>query len=66
MIHCLNEFIISNRLDFVGIQETKKNKFDESLLNAISRDMAWNFIIAKGTAGGILVGFKNHVLEVVS
>jgi hypothetical protein len=65
-INCLNEFISSNRLDFFGIQETKKNKFDESLLNAISRDMAWNFIPAKETAGSILVGFKNLVLEVVS
>jgi hypothetical protein len=44
-------------IDFIGIQETKKNKFDEGLLNAISRDMAWNFIPTKGTAGVILVGF---------
>jgi exonuclease III len=49
MIHCLNEFISTNRLDFVGIQETKKNKFDESLLNAINRDMAWNSVPTKGT-----------------
>jgi hypothetical protein len=62
----LNQFISSNRLHFVGIQETKKSKFDEGLLNATSRDMAWNFIPARGSVGGILVGFKNLVLEVVS
>jgi hypothetical protein len=62
----LNEFISSNRLDFVGIQETKKSNFDEGLLDAISRDMAWKFIPARGTAGGILVGFRNLIFKVVS
>jgi hypothetical protein len=28
--------------------------------------MTWNFVPAKGTAGGILVGFKNDVFEIIS
>jgi exonuclease III len=53
---CLADFISSNKLDFVGIQETKKNSFTDGFLEAVSRNMTWHYVPAKGTAGGILVG----------
>jgi hypothetical protein len=67
-VNCLNQFISSNRLHFVGIQETKKSKFDEGLLNATSRAgirLGILFLLEE-VLGGILVGFKNLVLVVVS
>jgi exonuclease III len=47
---CLADFISSNKLDFVGIQETKKNRFTDGFLEAVSRNMTWHYIPAKGTA----------------
>jgi hypothetical protein len=35
-------------------------------LTLIDKDMNWNFILAKGTAGGVLVGFKNQLFDIVS
>jgi hypothetical protein len=31
-INCLNDFIKNNKLDFVGIQETKKANFSSNVL----------------------------------
>jgi hypothetical protein len=53
-------------VDFVGIQETNKKDFQANVLNLIDKGMAWVFLPAKGTAGGILVGFKTLVFEVIS
>jgi hypothetical protein len=35
-------------------------------LTLIDKDMNWNFILAKGTTGGVLVGFKNQLFDIVS
>jgi hypothetical protein len=35
-------------------------------MNAISKDICWNYIPAKGTSGGILVGFRNTAIEIIS
>jgi exonuclease III len=64
-IKCLNDFIMNNKLDFVGIQETKKPDFPSNLLNLIDRRMEWIVLPARGTAGGILVGLKAEVFEVM-
>jgi hypothetical protein len=50
-VKCLADFIKGNSLDFVGIQETKKNNFSDGLLETISRNMCWNFIPARGGGG---------------
>jgi hypothetical protein len=65
-INCLSDFIMANKLDFVGIQETKKNDFQANVMNLIDKGMTWVSLPAKGTAGGILVGFKTLVFEVIS
>jgi hypothetical protein len=36
---CLNDFIKDNNLDFVGIQETKKEVLTDSSLEHINKDM---------------------------
>jgi exonuclease III len=64
-IKCLNDFIMNNKLDFVGIQETKKPDFPSNLLNLIDRRMEWIVLPARGTTGGILVGLKAKVFEVM-
>jgi hypothetical protein len=54
-----------NKLDFVGFQETKKEILTNNFLDAINKNFAWNYILANGTAGGILVGVKQDSLEVL-
>jgi hypothetical protein len=44
----------------------KKANFDSSTLSAISNHMDWKYTPAKGTAGGMLVGFRNLPIEVIS
>ena len=65
-LECLKDFIDTNKLDFVGIQETKKSSFHESFFAAMSHDFSWNYLLAEGTAGGILVGFRTSRIEVLS
>jgi hypothetical protein len=55
---CLKYFIIDNHLDFVGIQESKKETFPPNFLDFVNKNMVWNFVPANGTRGGILVGIK--------
>jgi hypothetical protein len=45
---CLAEFIRINGLDFVGIQETKKDKIVDKDFQAIDSNMSWNFLPAVG------------------
>jgi hypothetical protein len=65
-IKCLKEFILDNHLDFVGIQESKKESFPSDFLDSVNKNMVWNFVPASGTKEGILVGVKSHVIEVIS
>jgi exonuclease III len=51
-IKCLADFINSNKLDFVGIQETKKASFVPTELLAIHSKMARHYIPTVGSAGG--------------
>jgi hypothetical protein len=61
------DVINNNKIDFVGFQETKKEQISNSFLKAISGscDFNWHYLPAKGTAGGILVGFKADLFEVL-
>jgi exonuclease III len=63
-VTCVTDLIKQQKLDFVGIQETKKDNIDDTMLNAICKNMDWNIAPAEGSAGGILVGFKNSSIEV--
>ena len=52
----------------MGIQETKKEKIDDSFLNFVfgRRDFSWCSLPAKGSAGGILVGLRDDLFEIIS
>ena len=64
----LADFIRNHKLEFIGIQETKKMVFTSQFVNFISGpvDFSWVVLAAKRTAGGILVGFKNDCFEVIN
>jgi exonuclease III len=62
----VSDFIKTNRLDFVGFQETKKIYFTANTLQLFYKHMSWHFMPAKGSAGAILVGFKTPTFDVLS
>jgi hypothetical protein len=52
-------------LILLGFRKQKKAESPSNVLNLIDRGMNWKFLLAKGTAGGILVGFKTMLFVVV-
>jgi hypothetical protein len=52
------DLISLNRLDFLGLQETKKEVINDNFLKAMSKDFWWNFIPARGAARGSLWGLE--------
>jgi exonuclease III len=52
------DLLAKTHTTIVAFQETKKETFSPSFLDSISMNKknSWNFLPAKGTAGGILVG----------
>jgi exonuclease III len=52
----------------LGFQETKKEDFSASYLKSLVgvRDFAWYHLPSKGSAGGILMGVDQDVIEVIS
>ena len=65
-LKCIADFIVDNKLDFVGFQETKKESFSEAFLKAVNPGFSWHWLPAEGTAGGILLGVRENVMELVS
>jgi exonuclease III len=65
---CLEDTVIPLKVDYIGFQETKKEKFSRSFLKTIlgNRNFEWNFRPAVGSAGGILVGVNSDIFEVIS
>lgn len=59
--------IRDNRVDFIGTQETKKVDFHPSFLKELSNGFSfnWNLLLAIGTAGGILIGVRDDLYQVV-
>jgi exonuclease III len=49
-LQCLADFVKDNYIDFVGLQETKKENFEESFLSYIHKDFRWHVLPAKGTS----------------
>ena len=64
-VKCVADFIANNNLSFVGLQETKKESFSEALLRALNPYFSWHWLPANGSAGGILIGAKNSLLEII-
>jgi exonuclease III len=62
----LNSLISSNQVDFIGIQETKKEESPLAFLESVSTPVkfVWRVLPAIGTAGGILLGVREESLSV--
>lgn len=60
--------IQKNKVDFIGIQETKRESFTHSSLKSLvgNRVFQWNYLPLKATTGGILVGVDGEVFEVIN
>lgn len=65
-LQCIADFVKDNKLDFVGLQETKTESFHDSFLTFIHRDFNWQYLMAQGTVGGILVGFNERKFDVLA
>lgn len=65
-VECLKDFIDTNKLDFVGLQETKIAHFHDSFFDSININFTWKYLLAEGTAGGILVGVRNNKFDLVN
>jgi exonuclease III len=57
------DFIQTHRVDFICLQETKREIIETSYLDFIYGNFpfVWNYLPAKNTAGGILVGFRDDI-----
>jgi exonuclease III len=62
---CLSDFVKSNNVDLIGVQETKKELIPQSFLDRVDKNFPWKYVPAKGTTGGILLGCKNASLKIV-
>lgn len=62
----VKEYISSERLDCVGLQETKKQVFLDSELRELNRtiDFTWKWIPSQGLSGGIIMGVRNDCVEI--
>lgn len=60
------DFLKANKLDFLGIQETKNGKFTPGFLKDMCNNQPfdWHFIPAIGSARGILVGCRNDLYNI--
>ena len=64
----LIEYMRTERIDIVAIQETMRTEFSQSELEHLSSDLfAWHWLPSSGNtglSGGILLGVKDATLEV--
>jgi exonuclease III len=63
---CLEQLIRDHRLDFVGVQETKKEDFSLVFLKILSCpvNFSWQFLPANKTASGILLGVRDDSFRI--
>jgi hypothetical protein len=61
---CIND----HNLDFIGISETNRRDFPQSLLNHLSGDIdfEWTPWPPRGRSGGILLGVRTNIIEVLA
>ena len=64
----IEDNIVPLHVDYIGFQETKKEKFTSSFLKNVigNRNFSWNHLPANGSAGGILVGVNCDIFYVVA
>jgi exonuclease III len=62
----LRDYIRTNRLDIIGLQETIKQDFSTAELRSLEVGglFAWNHLPAVGHSGGMLLGFRDESFEV--
>lgn len=62
----VSSLISSNKLDFVGVVETKKSVFKENYLKSLGGNtpFSWEFLPSTGSAGGILIGFNEELFNI--
>jgi exonuclease III len=62
----LRDYIRTNRLDIIGLQETIKQDFSTAELRSLEVGgiFAWNHLPAVGHSGGMLLGFRDESIEV--
>jgi exonuclease III len=65
-LKCVSDFICSNKLDFVALQDTKKENFSVKFIEATSRNFNWYCMLAKGTAGGVLIGLNQVNFDTIA
>jgi exonuclease III len=65
---CITDTLAKSHASIIAFQETKKESFSSSYLDSISsnRNFVWNFLPAKGTAGGILVGVDSDIFDIIA
>jgi hypothetical protein len=64
----LEHLIRDHRVDFVGVQKTKKDEFPGSFLKNLTcpASFSWEFLPTKKTAGAILQGARDDSLSIVN
>lgn len=62
----LKDLIYFNKIDIVGIQETKKDSFSSRILKALSPSITfWLYKSSIGSSGGILLGINESKFEIL-
>ena len=64
-LKCLAECLNNNHVNFVGFFESKREFIDDSMLKTISGRIEFNYLPAINTTGGIIVGLKCYLFEVI-
>jgi hypothetical protein len=64
----LTDWISKYKIEFLTAQETKKEKMSLAFLKSISGawDFEWFELPANNTTGGVLVGFRNDLFDILS
>lgn len=64
----VSNLISSNKLDFIGVVETKKSVFKENYLRSLGGNtpFSWEFLPSCGSVGGILIGFNADLFHITS
>jgi exonuclease III len=62
----LKNYLRQNRCDIIGLQETIKADFSTAELRSLEfgSQCVWNWVLADGHSGGMLLGFNDDAFEV--
>ena len=63
----IKELLYDYHVDFVGLQETIKKNYSDKFFRQIDpgKAFSWHWLPAFGTAGGILIGVKDSLMEII-